>query len=99
MTVEPEYIKQLAEVDARSKSNTHRLDRLEELTDAIHQQGETLAVICNQLQTQGETLKKQGDRLEAVEKKPGDLWDKVIAAAISAIVGGVIGAVIAALAI
>ena len=97
--MEEKYIQLLTETDARSRSNGHRLDRLEELADAIHQQGKTLAVICGQLKTQGETLEKQGKRLEQLERKPTDLWDKVIAASISAVVGGLIGAAFAAMAL
>lgn len=33
---EIEIIQRLTDVDNRSKSNTHRLDRLEALTDSIH---------------------------------------------------------------
>ena len=95
MTVEEKYIEMLTDIDNRAKSNTHRLDRLEVLAEEIHAQGKTLAVMCTQLETQGKTLTTLTDRVSALEKRPGAMWDKLIGGIVGAIASGIVAAVLA----
>lgn len=87
----------LTDVESRSKSNTHRLDDLEKLTDAVNGMNTNIKLTIQQLETTNKSLenvtaqnKKQDDRLTALEKAPGafgnKLWWAVIAAFISGIV-------------
>ena len=93
--MEQDYLERLCSAEERGKSNTHRLDRLEALAEELHAQGQSLAVMCSQLETQGETLTTLTRRVSDLEQKPGERWDKVIGAIIGAVVGVVIGMIFA----
>lgn len=84
--MEPEYIKTIAENEARSKSNTHRLDGVDKELRELRKQSEQLAVMCSSLQQQGETIKKIDRRLETLENKPANLWEKVVSTALTVLV-------------
>lgn len=87
----------LTDVESRSKSNTHRLDDLERLTDAVNGMNTNIKLTIQQLENTNKSLeivtaqnKKQDDRLTALEKAPGvfgnKLWWTVIAAFVSGFV-------------
>lgn len=86
-----EFTERLAAAEQRAKSNSHRLDRLESLAEAIHHQGESIAVMCTQLEAQGETLKTLNERLKDLEDAPRHRWESVVTGLITGIVGIVAG--------
>ena len=86
-----EIAERLAAAEQRAKSNSHRLDRLESLAEELHRQGESIAVMCAQLQNQGETLKAQNERLKDLEDTPRHRWESVITSFITGAVGILIG--------
>lgn len=68
----------LTDVESRSKSNTHRLDDLERLTDAVNGMNTNIKLTIQQLENTNKSLeivtaqnKKQDDRLTALEKVKG----------------------------
>lgn len=87
---EQEMAVKLAEVDARSKSNTHRLDEMDEVevmaTEQRHQT-ETMA----EIKTDVTAL---GTKVDAIEKKPGKRWDGMV----DKFLYGLVGALATALA-
>lgn len=72
----------------------HRLESVEEAV----KENQSLTVSVGKLATNMEHMaieqKKQGDRLEKLEKLPADRWEKVINAIMTAIIGGVVGYII-----
>lgn len=83
MTPEELAVK-LAEVDARSKSNTHRLDAVEKNFDALHELATSVKVMAGELKRQGgavEEIKTDvtalGSKVDGIEKKPGRQWEKL----------------------
>lgn len=92
---ETEFATKLAEVDSRSKSNTHRLDRLEETTEAIN----SLAVSMKELATEQKSMSKSVDKLtsdvETLKAEPGKRWKFVIEKAIYFVVAAVVGFILA----
>lgn len=92
--METEYLQRLCNAEERGKSNSHRLDDLERLADAIHTQGQQLAVMCAQLQQQGSTLTELTNRVASLEQRPAKRWDAVVAAIIAAVVGLAVGLLI-----
>ena len=88
-----EIIRELTETDARSKSNTKRLDRLLE-----EQQEMALAVkeLATNMKHMLEEQKKQGARLENLEKAPIDESIYMRRVIKSCIVTGIIGAILSA---
>lgn len=91
-----EIIKELAEVDSRSRSNTKRLDRLDRLLE--EQQEIALAVreLATNMKYMLEEQKKQGARLENLEKAPVDEAVYYKRVAVGCIITGIIGAIISA---
>ena len=85
---EQEMAVKLAEVDARSKSNTHRLDEMDEVevmaTEQRHQT-ETMA----EIKTDVTAL---GTKVDAIEKKPGKRWDGMVDKFLYGLVGVLAGA-------
>lgn len=85
----------LTDVESRSKSNTHRLDDLERLTDAVNGMNTNIKLTIQQLKNTNKSLeivtaqnKKQDDRLTALEKAPGVFGNKLWWAVIAAFVSG-----------
>lgn len=89
---------QVAEINQRARSNTRRIEKLEQNTDALHEL--TLAVremVVKQDYTasQLDSITKKVDgidsRMDAVEQKPGKRWEGVV----EKIIAGVVGALVA----
>lgn len=84
MTQEEMAVK-LAETEARSKSNTHRLDKIEEDFDALNKLAAAMEVMANEQKHQSEAVTEiktdvtaLGKKVDAIEKKPGKRWDNMV---------------------
>ena len=80
-----EHTKLLTEIDARSKSNTKRLDNMEKIVDAVHEMNGNIKVIVEQTkQQQGdittliESIKNHEDRIDVMESKDDKHARKVL---------------------
>ena len=67
----------LKEVEDRSKSNTHRLDDLEEIAKAIYSQNENIATLVIELKHTNEAIDRQEKRLEQMEHRPLDGLEEI----------------------
>lgn len=97
---EQEMAVKLTEVDARSKSNTHRIDDLEDKVDVLGRLTTAVEVMAaeqkHQTETMGEIKKDVaalGTKVDAIEKKPGKRWDGMV----EKLFYGVLGVLAAAL--
>ena len=87
----------LTEVEQRSKSNMHRLEKLEKDHDVLHSMAASLEVMANEQKHQTQTIsdvKTDVGRLESkvdvLESKPGKRWDGIVDKAIWAVLAAVI---------
>lgn len=87
----------LTAVENRARSNTHRLNDLEKLTDAVNGMNTNIKLTIQQLENTNKSLeivtaqnKKQDDRLTALEKAPGTFGNKLWWAVIAALVSGLV---------
>ena len=87
----------LTAVENRAQSNTHRLDELGKLTDAVNGMNTNIKLTIQQLENTNKSLeivtaqnKKQDDRLTALEKAPGTFGNKLWWAVIAALVSGLV---------
>lgn len=87
----------LVKVEQRAASNTHRLDRLEDLAQALHKQGEAITKMVTELTHTNEALASLTQRVGNLEKRPGALWDKLIGGIVGAVATGIAAAVIASM--
>ena len=65
-----EHERRLAEVEARAKSNTHRLDKLEAVTEAIGRLAASMEVMAQKQERVAETVDKLDGKVTALEQKP-----------------------------
>lgn len=95
MSMDLEHERRLTEVEARSKSNTKRLDDLEERQDNL----ETLATSVSALAIREERMESDVKEIKAdvktLTEKPGKRWDtivdKIIWAVLAALVAFMLG--------
>lgn len=84
MTGEEMAVK-LAETEARSKSNTHRLDHLEKSTEAINRLATSVEVMAKEQKHQTEAIKEVktdlsdlSGKVEKIEAEPGNRWKTLV---------------------
>lgn len=92
----------LAEVDQRAKSNAHRLEKLEQQTDALNSLASSVEVMANEQKHQTEAIldikmnvTALSGKVETLERKPGKRWDSIVEKAIFTVVAAVIGFILA----
>lgn len=90
-----ELAMKVTETDERSRSNTKRLDRLEQTVDAIHELAKNVALLAeSQKVVKGdvEEIKKDVQDLKAI---PAKRWEQVVDKVVFGFVGAIVGALAA----
>lgn len=101
---ETEMEHRLTEVEARAKSNTHRIDKLEKVTEEIHTMSNTMIQLVEEVKHTNETVssldqkvEKMDSRVDEMESAPGKEWSNAKRTVFNTVVGAVIGFLIAGL--
>lgn len=81
----------LTKMEERGKSNTKRLDELEKLADAIHEQNKNIAELVIETRHTNETLKSHEARISKIEGKPSKWIESLAKIVVTAIISGVVG--------
>ena len=85
-----EHERRLTQVEQRAKSNTHRLEKLEESTEAISRLATSMEVMASKQEQVADTVDKLDSKVTALEAKPikrvDSLVDKVIWAICAAVI-------------
>ena len=96
---EQEMAVKLAEGDARSKSNTHRLNDVEEKVDTLQRLTTAVEVMATEQRHQTETMAEikedvtaLGTKVDAIEKKPAKRWDGMVDKVLYGLVGAIVTA-------
>ncbi len=92
-----EHERRLTEVEERSKSNSHRLDKLEESTEAINRLATSMEVMAERQEQVVETVGKLDTKVTALEEKPAKRWDALMDKILWAVAAALIGFVLARL--
>jgi hypothetical protein len=82
-------------MDAENERQNHRLSELEETVKKIQDLTVSVHEMSISLNTMTRELTKQGERLEKIEVKPAQSWDKLVWIIISALCSGVLGYILA----
>lgn len=90
-----EHERRLTEVETRSKSNSHRLDKLEESTEAINRLATSMEVMAERQEQVVETVGKLDTKVTALEEKPAKRWDDLVDRILWAVVAAFVGFVLA----
>ena len=85
-----DQLKVLVECEQRSKSNTKRIDRLEENYDALNKLTTSVEVMATKMDSMSKSLDQVNSRLSDQEAKPGKRWEAVVEKVIFLVIGAVI---------
>ena len=89
----------LAEADGRARSNTRRIEKLEQQTDALSKLASAIEVMAEQIKQMRGSIDSLDEKVETLESKPGKRWDGIVDKAIWAVAGGIIAFLLAQLGI
>lgn len=95
MEVEREH--RLTAVEDLAKSNKRRIEKLENLTEAIHTMSNTMVRLVEQTQNTNQKVEELKDKVDAIEREPADNLKHLKRTAVTAVITGVLGAIIGAL--
>ena len=97
--MEREEIERLTKVEERTKSNSHRLDKLEPIVEEIHTMSTTMVQLVEEVKHTNDTVsnldkkvERMDSRVDVMERAPADDAKKYKNTAITAIISTVAGA-------
>ena len=82
---------QIASLDARCKSNTHRIDELEADNKALHQLATSVEVLATKQETIEESVNEIKTDVKALKALPASRWEGLIKPAVTTIVAALVG--------
>lgn len=95
--MEREYEHRLTEVEARSKSNTHRLEEVEKRQDNLDKLTTSVSLLAEREERMESDVKEIKTDVKALAEKPAkrydSLVDKVIWAVLAAVIAFILGRV------
>lgn len=89
-----EHAHKLANIEARAKSNSHRLSKLEDLTKTIHDLIAEVRELASNMRSMVDRTNELADKVDELEGKDGDKWREFIGHGIKVIIGIAVGAVV-----
>lgn len=89
--IEIEYERRLTETEARSKSNTKRIDEMEKKVDVIHELATSMAVVKAEQSEMKSDLAEIKTSVNTIAEKPAKRWDGLIEKIIFTLVGAIVG--------
>ena len=87
----------LTEVEARSRSNSHRLDEMEKRQDDLDELVSTVKVLADREVRVENDVKEIKDDVKSIKQKPIKRWDSIVDKIILTIVAAIIGFLLAQL--
>lgn len=87
---ESEVIERLTRVEERSKSNQHRLDKLEPVVEEIHTMSETMVQLVTEVKHTNQNVAEIKEKVEAQEQRPISRLEQIKTAIIAAIASGLV---------
>lgn len=93
--MEKEFEHRLTAVEDRSKSNQHRLDKVEEKQDELGELVSSVKVLAEREQNVENDVKEIKDDVKILTSKPAKRWEKAIELIIAATISGIAGFILA----
>ena len=98
--MEPEELAvKVAAIDQRSKSNTHRLDTMEERQDHFDQLVSSVAALVNEQEHIKDDVTEIKADVKTLTEKPARRWDALVGQVIALVAAALVGALLARLGI
>ena len=73
-----DHERRLVQVEARAKANSHRIEKLEESTEAIHKLASCMEVLAARQQQVANTVDKLDGKVTALESRPAKRWEGLV---------------------
>lgn len=96
---EVEIERRITQVEERAKSNTHRIDKAEEVVDEIHTMSKTMVELVQEIKHINKTVvsldHKLGNldgRVRDIERAPGEDYKKYRSTVVTAVISTIAGA-------
>lgn len=86
-----DQIKTLVECDQRSKSNTHRLDKLEQNYEALNKLSTAVEVMATKLDAMNTNLEEVSAKVAEQAAKPAKRWEAVVEKVLLLVIAAVVG--------
>ena len=80
----------IASIDARCKSNTHRIDDLEADNKALHQLATSVEVLATKQETIEANVTEIKDDVKSLKAIPGGKWEALVKTILTALAGGLV---------
>ena len=80
----------IAEIKARSKSNTHRIDDLEADNKALHQLATSVEVLATKQEAIEANVSEIKDDVKSLKAIPGGKWEALVKTILTALAGGLV---------
>ena len=96
MAVHEEYAKRMEDEHRRQNA---RISSLEQTVKDINSLTTSVASLARSVEQMAKAQEKQGERLEALESRDGEMWRKLVGYVLTFVVGAVLSFVFAAIGI
>ena len=80
----------VTEIDQRSKSNTHRLDKVEERQDNLDKLVSSVSALANEQEHIKEDVTEITTDVKSLTERPGKRWDSIVGAIITGVVSFIV---------
>lgn len=85
-----EQIRMLTEVDQRSRSNTHRIDQMQDKLEDYGEMVSTIKVLANEQGHIKDDVSSIKKTVTGLAEKPGKRWDNLVTTVIGIVVGALL---------
>lgn len=85
-----EQLKTLVECEQRSKSNTKRIDKLEQNYEALNKLTTSVEVMATKLDTMNANLKEVSEKVDEQAAKPGKRWEAIVEKVLLVVVSAIV---------
>lgn len=86
-----EIASKLAGMDARLKSNTHRIDALEKVVESVHDLASSVKVMAEKLTNMQADINRVSDQVDNLAALPGKRWEAVVMDVTKLIIAAAVG--------
>ena len=88
--MDQEHLEILTECNARSKSNTKRLDKMDDLVNAVHELATNMKLMLQQQEQTSSDVKELKGKVATLEQTPVKRWNGMVDKGLGALVGGLV---------
>jgi len=91
VSVHKEFVER---IDAENKRQNHRIEKLEDSVEKIGELTSSVKVLAVNIDTMSKEIAKQGDKIDKIETKPAQNWEKFVWAVGAAVITAIVAFVL-----